>query len=166
MPRYYTTANGYTVADLLHFGFDHIASADVLLQRNARHFDSAGYLAHLGFECFLKAWHLHAFQKFPAIHGLETLWTALQNQPGIQKLSRRSLATLRVLDSYSELRYPALHYPLEVGSDDRPRIVALERALVKRMPTALKEVIASLHWARKGGRVLMEKPIAGRSVAA
>ena len=165
VPRIFTAADGLTVADLLHFGFDHTASAKVLIERNARHYDSAGYLAHLGIECLLKAWHLHAFEKYQGVHGLEVLWNGLRANAEVHQLSTKDLKTLHVLDNYAELRYPTLNSPLEIGSDDWPNMSALERALLRRMPKALKEVIAGLHWSKKGGRVLMEKPIARRQNA-
>jgi hypothetical protein len=50
----YTVADGVSVPDLLHFGLDHISAAQTLLKSNARHFDSAGYLTHLGFGTFIE----------------------------------------------------------------------------------------------------------------
>jgi HEPN domain-containing protein len=117
--RTFTAADGLTVADLLHFGFDHTASAEALIIRNARHYDSAGYLAHLGIECLLKAWHLHEFGQYQGIHRLEPLWKGLRQHVGVRQLSKKDLKTLGALDSYAELRYPNLNNALEIGSDLR-----------------------------------------------
>jgi hypothetical protein len=158
----YTAADGVSVADLLHFGLDHISAAQALLNGAARHFDSAGYVAHLGFELLLKAWHLHTCSEFSGIHGLEDLWNGLLGRSRIRSLSDRDLETLRLLDSYAELRYPNLNSPVEVGSDDLPRIGALGKALFERMPKSLHAIVDGLHWSTKGGRVLMERPMPHR----
>jgi HEPN domain-containing protein len=90
----YTVADGVAVPDLLHFGFDHISAAQALLKSNARHFDSAGYLAHLGFELLLKAWHLHEFTEFPNTHSLNNLWQKLLLSSQVKPISCRDSATL------------------------------------------------------------------------
>ena len=158
-PRIFSTADGVTVADLLHFGLDNLSAAEALLKSSARHFDSAGYVAHLGIELLLKAWHLQGLNSFPGVHSIIYLWSELRKSLPIRQLSRRDLETLALLDDYAELRYPNLNYPIEIGSDDSPRIGALCTSLLKRMPRALHQAIEGLHWSRKGGRVLMEKPI-------
>jgi HEPN domain-containing protein len=156
--RVYSVTDGVTVADLLHFGLDHISAAQALLKTNARHFDSAGYLAHLRLELLLKAWHLHTFNKFPGIHSLDKLWQGLLPSSHVRPLSRRDSATLCLFDGYFGLRYPELKKPREVGSDDLPRISLLLHALFKRMPKSLHEIVAGLRWSTKGDRILMEKP--------
>lgn len=158
MARMCTGADGVTVADLLHFGLDHISAAQALLQSNARHFDSAGYLAHLGFELLLKAWLLHGSNQFPKIHVLEDLWQEVHVSSNVPPLSHRDLETLRFFDSYGDLRYPKLNNPVEVGSEDLLRISLLANALFERIPKSLHEIVVGLHWSTKGGRMLMEKP--------
>jgi hypothetical protein len=64
------------------------------------------------------------------------------------------------LDDYAELRYPNLNNPVEVGSDDLPKIDALGNALFKRMPKSLHAVVGGLQWSIKGGRILMDNPFA------
>ncbi len=162
MPRTYSATDGVTVADLLHFGLDHLSAAELLLKGNARHFDSAVYIAHLGFELLFKAWHLQQFDSFPGVHDIESLWDNLRKASTIRQLSRRDRQTLALLNGYAELRYPNLNMPIEIGSDESPRIGALCKSLFKRMPRSLHQVIEGLHWSRKGGRVLMEKPITKR----
>lgn len=54
-PRKFKISDGYSVGDFLHYRFDNIAAAELLLGTNARYFDSGGYLAHLGLELLLKA---------------------------------------------------------------------------------------------------------------
>jgi len=160
MPRYFSATDGCSVPELLHFGFDHLAAAEQLLRGNGRHYDSAGYLAHLGFELLLKGWILHTDGRFPGIHGLNQLWLTVRTTSRVREFSRLDLSTLMMVDSYGNLRYPNVHNAVEIGSDDLPHIAALENSLLKRMPKPLHEIIQSLHWSRKGGRVIMEKPIA------
>jgi hypothetical protein len=159
MARTFTATDGLSVPDLLHFGFDHVASAGALLKKNARHFDSAGYLAHMGIECLLKSWHLHVFGEYQGTHRLDSLWNKLRECLHVRQLSKRELGTLQAIDTYAELRYPTLNCPVEIGDEDWPKISALEGALLRRMPKDLRDVIGRLHWSRKGGRVLMQKPI-------
>lgn len=151
MPRTYTAADGVTVPDLLHSGLDHISAAEILLQSNARHFDIAGYVAHLGFELLLKAWHLQNFDSFPGVHDIKSLWSDLHKSSAIRQLSRRDLETLELLNGYADLRYPNLNSPIEIGNDDLPRIGALCSAIFKRMPRSIYQAIEGLHWSRKGG---------------
>lgn len=159
VPRIFSTADGVTVADLLHFGLDNLSAAQALLKNDARHFDSAGYVAHLGIELLLKAWHLQSLNSFPGVHGIKYLWNELRKASQIRQLSRQDLETLALLDDYAELRYPNLNSPIEIGSDDSPRIGALCTSLLKRMPTALRQAMKELNWSEKGGRILMEKRI-------
>jgi len=149
--------DGFEVADLLHFGLDHVAGAELLLRQNARYFDSAGYLAHIGIELLLKAWLLEVAGSFPKIHSLKALWNEISQHPGTKSLTAGSSATLAFLDEYEKLRYPSPHYPIEVGSDDVPKLSGLMKALSDRMPLELHEAIAKLDGASKGGRILMER---------
>ena len=163
MPRTFSFIDGITVADLLRFGFGHLSSAEFLLNGpDPNHFDSAGYLAHLGFEHLLKAWHLQVFNKVPGIHNLDKLWNTLLEGSHARHLSLGDSKTLKLLDEYAELRYPNINNPVEIGGDDSRRIGKLLKSLLKRMPGTLHKVMEELHWSTKGGRVLMERPISKR----
>ncbi len=73
MARRFTQKDGLLPEDLVHCGLDHLAAAEALFATNASHFDSAGYLAHIGVELLLKGWHLQVFGEFEGIHNLHTL---------------------------------------------------------------------------------------------
>lgn len=75
MAKKFTEKQGYSPRDLFHFGIDHLESGRILYtQGPASSFDSAGYLAHLGIELLLKAWHLHQFKRFENEHSLVKLY--------------------------------------------------------------------------------------------
>ncbi len=69
----YTAEEGYTVEDLLHFGYSHVDAAKLLFKADPVFYDSAGYLMHLGIELVLKAWHLYSFGQFDNTHDLVKL---------------------------------------------------------------------------------------------
>ena len=62
--RYFTSKDGYNTVDLLHFGINHIVSSGVLFDRGHRCYDSAEYLAHIGFEILFKALALYSKGQF------------------------------------------------------------------------------------------------------
>ncbi|HTV77668.1 MAG TPA: HEPN domain-containing protein [Steroidobacteraceae bacterium] len=154
----FTAAEGYTVGELLHYGFDHISSARYLLVRSATYFDSAGYLAHIGVELILKAWHLEALGHFENTHNLQELWRVLVKQSGVKKLSKDGSRTLALLDTYEHLRYPNPSNPIEIGSEHVAKVNALVEALWRRMPDALLLAYDGIDPLKKGGRVLMKRP--------
>jgi HEPN domain-containing protein len=159
MPRTFRVSDGYSIADFLHYGLDNIAAAKLLLKTNARYFDSAGYLAHLGIELLLKAWHLHVFGQFEEGHKITVLWRQLQAQDQSLNLEPKHMEILNKIDSYFALRYPNPALPQEIGDEDLDDLLALENALGNQMPDELYDVVGKLSPVRKGGRVLMERPI-------
>lgn len=159
MPRRFTTADGFKVRDLLHYGCDSISAARHLLKSSPSYFDSAGYLAHIGVELLLKAWHLEAFGYFTDTHKLQKLWEPLAALPDVKPLSNRSVRALAVLDAYEHLRYPASNSPIEIGSAHAGKVDALVTAIWQRAPTSLKQTFQTINPVEKGGRVLMKRPI-------
>ena len=155
----YTTADGLAVGDLLHFGLDYISAAETLLSSNARHFDAAGYLAHIGFELLLKAWHLHLHGHFKATHSLSELWDAIRASADIPKMSPEHSKTFRALNAFADLRYPNLLNPIEIGSDDVLAIQDLAEAILISMPQEMHDIIDSLVPTQKAGRILMQRRI-------
>ena len=158
-PRIFRVSDGYRVNDFLHYGFDNLSAAELLFNTNARYFDSAGYLVHLGIELILKAWHLYAFEQFEEGHHLPKLWETLQQDDKQLHLDDESTQVLSTLDEYFTLRYPNPPMPLEIGSDDLPRVLKLQRDICSQMPKEMHEILGALSAVSKGGRTLMEKPI-------
>jgi HEPN domain len=156
--RRFTTADGLKVRDLLHYGCDSISAARYLLKSSASYFDSAGYLAHIGVELLLKAWHLEAFGYFTDTHKLQKLWGPLAGLPDVKPLSKHSVRALAVLDAYEHLRYPTSN-PIEIGSAHAAKLDALVNAIWQRAPTSLKQTFKTINPVEKGGRVLMKRPI-------
>jgi HEPN domain-containing protein len=157
--RRFTTADGFKVRHLLHYGCDSISAARHLLKSSASYFDSAGYLAHIGVELLLKAWHLEVFGCFTDTHNLQKLWEPLAALPDVKALSSRSVRALAVLDAYEHLRYPTSNNPIEVGSAHAAKVDALVNAIWQRVPTSLKQTLETINPVEKGGRVLMKRPI-------
>ncbi len=154
----FSVTHGYNVGYFLHYGFDNIAAADLLFKSNARYFDSAGYLAHLGMELILKAWHLHEFEQFEKGHDLLMLWNKLKRHDSDLSLEKESLVALQEIDKYFTLRYPDPDKPQEIGNDELPSILTLQTSICSQMPEEMQEIINSLTGEKKGGRILMEKP--------
>jgi len=73
--RHFFTGDEYQVVDLLQAAIDHLASAKALFERGPRCYDSAGYLAHLGFELIFKAVLLQTACRFPDTHSFSTLFS-------------------------------------------------------------------------------------------
>ena len=119
MPRNFTRADGLVPADLVHCGLDHMTAALVLFDTDPSHYDSAGYLAHIGVELLLKGWLLEAAGSFRGSHKLGPLYRELVESHGAPRLSSDAGAMLEKLDSYEVLRYPNRDQPTEVGNEDR-----------------------------------------------
>lgn len=161
-PRRFSVSDGVSVKDLIHYGQDNLSAARKLLSGSASHYDSAGYLAHMGVELLLKAWHLQVSDSFPGIHSLTELWARLKELSSVRDLRPRSRRTLHLLDQYEQLRYPTTNAPIEVGSEDAIRINNLVESLYLRMPSELIETHNSINVLAKGGRVLMKRPVGSR----
>jgi len=158
----YTEKDGYTIEDLLHFGYGHIDAARALLQDDSEFFDSAGYLAHLGVELVLKAWHLAWFNQFDNTHDLITIFGDLKTNSVFLDIGVENEVFLEELDKFYFLRYPRRKDgPIEVGSDQLEPLDALLDALWEAMPKQLIETYEKIDRANKGGRVLMERRVKG-----
>ena len=104
MARTFGIKDGLVPSDFLHAALDHIAAAQALFTTNPSHYDSAGYLAHIGVELLLKAWLLEAAGQFEGIHSLQTLYTQLTQKHQAPKLEAQQTAVLRMLDQFEQLR--------------------------------------------------------------
>lgn len=107
-PRIFTTDDGYSPADLLHFGRDHFASAKILWERSFECYDSAAHLSHLGVELLLKALLLHRQGSFPATHDLNLLLRLASRAYRDLSLSQQHSQLIKRLNRFASLRYPAL----------------------------------------------------------
>ena len=156
----YTAKDGYTIEDLLHFGYGHVDAAHTLFEDDPAFLDSAGYLAHLGVELLLKAWHLLWFGQFDNTHDLVALFECLKKKDSKLSIGSDSEAFLKELDKFYLLRYPRRKDgAVEVGSDQLKQLDALLDGLWKAMPKELVETYEKIDRTRKGGRILMKKKI-------
>lgn len=160
MVRTFSTKDGLIPGDFLHAALDHIAAAEVLFASDPSHYDSAGYLAHIGVELLLKAWLLGAAGQFEGIHNLHALYVRLSREHGAPNLAAEQTSILEMLDQFEHLRYPNPLQPTEIGESDWTDIESLVGFLYEAMPTAILEAMEKAEFGRKGGRVLMEKKIA------
>ena len=75
----FSIEDGYTVEDMLHFGYGHVDASRKLFMDDPEYLDSAGYLLHLGVEVVFKSWHLFLFEKFDSTHDLMGLYKKLKD---------------------------------------------------------------------------------------
>lgn len=156
--KIFTKENGFTVEDMLHFGYGHVDTAFALFKDDAVFFDSAGYLGHLGTEVVLKAWHLHVFSQFKNVHKLVILYDELKSHDNKINLGTKNETFLKELDGFYSLRYPRKKEgPIEVGSDMVKQFEELLDSLWQLLPDEMIEIYNRLDPTKKGGRILMEK---------
>jgi len=106
--RHVFTSDEYRVVDLLHAAIDHLGSAKVLFERDPRCYDSAGYLAHLGFELIFKAMLLETACRFPATHSFSTLFSEMKSAGVGLAFDASQQSLLDKFEEFKELRYPIL----------------------------------------------------------
>ncbi|MGO9176881.1 MAG: HEPN domain-containing protein [Desulfobaccales bacterium] len=160
MKKIHSEDDGFTVEDMLHFGYGHIDAARALFEDDVAFLDSAGYLAHLGTEVVLKSWHLHIFKKFQEGHSLETLYRELKANNNNIDFGPENEAFLKELDKLFLLRYPMRKQgPIEVGSDMLISFDNLLESLWRLLPNEMEAIYNKIDRTKKGGRRLMEKKI-------
>lgn len=157
MARTFSTADGFNPVDFAHCGLDHTTAAGALFDTDPSHYDSAGYLAHIGVELLLKSWLLQVLGQFEGIHYLTALYAELESKCGAPKLDSGQIELLATLDGYEQLRYPNPKQPTEVGDEDWPKIEAFVGFVCNAMPQAIPKALEQVVPGRKAGRVLMRK---------
>ena len=116
--RYFTSKDGYNTLDLLHFGIDHIASSGVLFGRGPRCYDSAGYLAHIGFELLFKALALYSQGQFLKSHNFKALLSRKHLGKCHLTVPESHADIIRKLNKFADLRYPQSRDPISIGEED------------------------------------------------
>jgi len=149
--------DGYSEQELLHSAVDHLASAKILFNNNARCFDSAGYLSQLGIELVLKAFLLNKTGQFPDKHSLIYLSDSIEEQGLNLNYTTAHKEILTTLDEFYELRYPSASNSAEIGEDDWERIEALFEHLILLLPTSIQQDLRKIDHSCKGKRILMMK---------
>ncbi len=155
-PRIYTTEDGLLPKDLVRFGLDHIAGGFKLFH-HPYHFDSAGYLVHIGYECLLKGWILEITGKFDGVHNIALLIKQIPDL-ALENLPQEFIETITLIDEYQHLRYPNRKDPKEVGTEEMELIRRLVDFTVSLLPDSLCTTEDEAH-VSKGGRILMKKKI-------
>ncbi|GJM43284.1 MAG: hypothetical protein DHS20C21_01260 [Gemmatimonadota bacterium] len=156
--RKFTREGGYLEEDLVQYGVDHLACADVLFKTDPRCFDSAGYLTSIGFELLLKAILLRFSGAFPDDHDLGRLHHQVREAYPDFALRPEEEDLLRRVGRLATLRYPNRSEPDEVGDEDWDATRDLAETLVEQLPEDLRDAVRARDITQKGGRFLGWKP--------
>lgn len=159
MVRTFSTADGLTPVDFAYCGLHHLVAARLLFDSDPCHYDSAGYLAHIGVELLLKSWLLQVAGHFEGIHNLCSLYSQLESKFAAPMLDNKQRKALMLLDQYEELRYPNPKKPIEVGDEDWPIIDAVADFICQSVPAEILDELEKSLPGRKAGRVLMRKKV-------
>jgi len=159
MKKRFSKQDGYSTASLLQYAHDHLACAKVLFNRSYDCFDSAGYLSHLGIELILKTFILFCKGSFPAEHDLIKLLGEIKSCYPKFYLERVHEQMLIRINTFMGIRYPKPNDPLGIGSEDWEAIKELSNTLILQMPATLQRELLERECHKKGGRILMRKPI-------
>ncbi|MDP2128318.1 MAG: HEPN domain-containing protein [Pseudohongiella sp.] len=135
--RIYTNADGINAADIMHCAIDHLSASECLFESSPSHYDSAGYIAHIGIEMVLKSILMYRDGAFPALHSIRQLYDALLDKSYVSELPNELRQIVATLDDYESLRYPNLHNPIEIGTDDLLPIKKLANFLLGQLPEGL-----------------------------
>jgi HEPN domain-containing protein len=163
MRNTFKKSDGYNTKDLLQYGLDHLACSLQLFDFQPRAYDSAGYLAHLGIELYLKAIMLHDLGYFISTHDFDEIRIKKNMPDSFFELPRTYVAIYNKLNKFSDLRYPKLSETFEIGSDDKEKIRSLSDEILQKLPKKLKDEIDEVDHTTKGGRILMKKSVDDKS---
>ena len=163
MARVFTKDDGLIPVDLVHCALDHLSAAQALFNSSPDHYDSAGYLAHIGVEMLLKGWLLEVSGSFKGTHNIKELYNNLIESGVAQELDDNNISILNILDGYGKLRYPNLNAPIEVGDKDWIGINNVIKIMCRSLPPEIEEELSKINQSdkhepvRKAGRVLIRK---------
>ena len=154
--RIFSIKDGHVPSDFLHSAVDHLTAAQALFETNPSHYDSAGYIAHIGVELLLKAWLLELAGEFKGVHKLEALYSVLAVKHGAPQLTHEQTALVQTLDRFEQLRYPNRKQPTEIGDAHWAEIEVFVGFICRSMPEAMPAALGKADFGRKGGRVLVQ----------
>jgi len=148
------TRDDFSPLDLIHAALDHLTAAEELFKTSPAHFDSAGYILHIGMELVLKAWLLETVGHFTDTHDLGRLYLTIESEGGVAAIDKRQTALLKMVDGYGFLRYPNLVDPIEIGTENWPETKSFVDWLLAQLPETLARQMRDVDHTVKGGRVL------------
>lgn len=155
--RRFDKSGGYTTKDLIHYGLDHLAASIELFSISPRLYDSAGYLAHLGIELYLKAMMFYDKGYFINEHKLDMI----RNRGNLSKsyfdISSENTEIYNRLDEFAEIRYPTRSNPQNIGEEDADKIRSLSEEIYDHFPQQLKDEFDAIDHNKKGGRDLWRR---------
>ena len=101
-------------------------------------FFSAGYLAHLCIELYLKAWQLHHFDEFDAIDNLDQLWSRLESAGVLGPSTERDKILIHTFDEFERFGYPHIDRASENSAELVSDLTELRDTLMRWMPYDLR----------------------------
>lgn len=150
--------DGYKPELLIQFARDHLYAAEKLYALGIPCLDSAGFLAHLTLELFIKAYLLHLTGQFTNSHNLIGLYETVQESDKSFQFEVFYLDSLRGFDLQHRLRYPHPSDTPGVCQGDLPVLQHLVSLIVERLPSELQAVSDSSEASSKGHRVISRPP--------
>ena len=157
MVRIYKTDEEISPKEMVNYGFDHLSAGATLFKGSPEHYDSAGYLIHIGYECVLKGWWLEQDKEIQDGHDLIKICNRI-NDFQFDELPTEAQNTIKLINTFKLLRYPNLLNPIEIGTEALDPILHLIKFTLTVMP---KEIRPKQHeeFIIKGNRKLYKKPI-------
>jgi hypothetical protein len=155
--RKYTRADALNPEHMVQYGTAYFEGAQELFNvSDPQLFFPAGFLGHLSIELYLKAWQLHHFDEFDAIHSLIQLWMRLEKAGVLGPRTERDDILIHTFDEFEQFRYPHIDRASENFTELASDLSELRDKLMRWMPYELR----LSQWPaeskiRIGGQVLM-----------
>lgn len=157
----YTAQQGYSIRDLIHFGYDHLNTGlSLLAVAPPSTYDSAGFLIHLGIELLLKSYKLQRDSYFKDTHELIDLINDLRIL-----LNKNEIGLVEKIQKFHDLRYPKLPTNCPIGMSDINKIKKFAFDLIDKFPYECQRAfhgnfqmaLSGENYLTKGGRTLLLK---------
>ena len=157
MARKFKTDEEISPSELVQYGLDHLGAGATLFKGSPEHYDSAGYLIHLGYECLLKGWWLYQDMEIESGHNLLKICERIKGFE-FHELPEDTQNTIKLINQFQYLRYPKLMDPIDIGSDMLEPIIHLIKFTLSCMPAKIRPK-QNDEFILKGNRKLYKKPI-------
>ena len=157
MTRKFKTNEEISPRELVQYGLDHLGAGATLFKGTPEHYDSAGYLIHIGYECLLKGWWLYQDKEIESGHSLLKICDRIKDFQ-FDELPEDAKNTIKLINQFQYLRYPKLLDPIDIGSDMLEPILHLIKFTLSCMPKQIRPK-QNDEFIVKGNRRLYKKPI-------
>ena len=157
MAKIYKSDEEISPKEMVKYGLDHLGSGATLFKGNPEHYDSAGYLIHIGYECILKGWWLEQDQEIQDGHDLIKICNRIKEFQ-FNELPSEAQDTIKLINTFRLLRYPNLINPIEISTEMLDPILHLIKFTLSAMPKEIRPKQQE-EFIVKGNRKLYKKPI-------